>query len=236
MPFTTHLGELRSCLIISFLALIAAFLGCFSFAEKIFSFLSNPLLQVQDGGFTLIGTGVSEALFTKLKVSLIASILLSSPVILWQAWRFIAPGLYVHERRYTRGFVFFGTLLFSLGAWFCYEVVFQMGFSFFLTRYEALDVRPAIRTGEYLSFASKMLLAFGIAFELPVVAYFLARVGLIDHLFLIRHFRYTILLIFLLAAILTPPDVVSQVLLALPLTFLYGISIGVAYWASQKQR
>jgi sec-independent protein translocase protein TatC len=234
MPFTSHLGELRSCLIRSCLAVLAAFLACFAFAETLFSVLTAPLLRLQTPGLTLIGTGVPEAFFTKIKVAFIASVFLSLPVILWQAWRFIAPGLYEHEKRYARNFVFFGTLFFLLGAWFCYEVIFQVGYSYFLRRYQAMNIRPAIRIGEYLSFSSKLLLAFGVIFELPVFAYFLTRIGLIDHLFLIHQFRYAILFIFFLAAVLTPPDIVSQVLLALPLTFLYAISIGVAYFARQK--
>lgn len=234
MPFTSHLGELRSCLIRSCLAVLVAFLGCFAFAETLFSVLTAPLLRLQTPGLTLIGTGVPEAFFTKIKVAFIASVFLSLPVILWQAWRFIAPGLYEHEKRYARNFVFFGTLFFLLGAWFCYEVIFQVGYSYFLRRYQAMNIRPAIRIGEYLSFSSKLLLAFGVIFELPVFAYFLTRIGLIDHLFLIHQFRYAILFIFFLAAILTPPDIVSQVLLALPLTLLYAISIGVAYFARLK--
>lgn len=215
---------------------MAAFVVCFAFAETIFSILTAPLLKVQTPGLTLIGTAVPEAFFTKIKVALIAAVFLSLPVILWQGRQFIAPGLYEHEKHYARNFVLFGTLFSLLGAWFCYEVIFRLGYSFFLKHYQAIDVRPAIRIGEYLSFSSKLLLAFGVAFQLPVVAYFLTRIGLIDHRFLIRQFRYAILLIFLLAAILTPPDIVSQVLLVLPLTILYGISIGVGYFARKQNR
>jgi sec-independent protein translocase protein TatC len=169
-----------------------------------------------------------------MKVGLIAAVFLAFPIILRESWQFIAPGLYEHEKRYARSFVFFGTVLFLLGAAFCYTVVFQVGFGFLLKRYQALGVRPAIRIGEYLAFASRLLLAFGVTFELPVAAYFLTRVGLLDHRILIHQFRYAVLLIFLLAAILTPPDVISQILLALPLTALYGVSIGVAYLARAK--
>ncbi|MBI2985875.1 MAG: twin-arginine translocase subunit TatC [Deltaproteobacteria bacterium] len=234
MPFTGHLEELRSCLIRSFLAVAVAFLVCFEFVETIFSFLTAPLRSAQAPGLILIGTGVPEAFFTKLKVAFIASLFFSSPVLLWQAWRFVAPGLYPHEKRYARRFVFFGTLCFFLGAWFCYEVIFKAGYGFLLRRYQVIDVRPAIRIGEYLSFSSNLVLAFGIIFELPVLSYFLTRIALINHRFLIRQFRYAIVLTFLLAAILTPPDIVSQVLLALPLTLLYGVSIGVAYIARTK--
>ncbi len=234
MPLTGHLQELRSCLVKSCAAVAVGFGVCYAYVENLFFYLTSPLLRIQSPGLTLIGTAVPEAFFTKMKVAFIAGLFIALPVILWQTWRFVAPGLYEHEKRHARNFVFFGTLFFLLGAWFCYEVIFQLGFGFLLRRYEAIQVRPAIRVGEYLSFASELLLAFGITFELPVVAYFLTRIGLIDHTFLIRQFRYAIILILLLAAILTPPDIVSQILLALPLTLLYGVSIGVAYFARRK--
>ena len=230
MPFTAHLGELRSCLVKSCLAVMIAFLSCFAYSENLFSVLTAPLLKIQTPGLTLIGTGVPEAFFTKLKVAFIASLFFSTPILLWQSWNFIAPGLYEHERRTAFNFVFFGSLFFLLGAWFCYEVIFDLAYRFFLKRYQAIHVRPAIRIGEYLTSSSKLLLAFGVIFELPVLSYFFARIGWIDHRFLIRNFRYAIIFIFLLAAILTPtPDVINQTLLVLPMLMLYLLSIGVAY-------
>lgn len=234
MPFTAHLEELRSRLIKSSVALMAAFFVCYTFAEEILFILTAPLLRLKIPGLTLIGTGVPEAFFTKMKVAFIASVILVFPVLLWQAWQFIAPGLYEREKHHARSFVFFGTLFFLAGAWFCYEVIFQVGYSYFIKRFQAIEVRPAIRIGEYLSFSSRLMLAFGIAFELPVVAYFLARVGLIDHRFLIRQSRYAFLFLLLLAAILTPPDLAAQILLTVPLTILYGVAIGAAYMARRK--
>ena len=234
MPFTGHLEEFRSRLIKSFLAVLVAFGLCYAFAQFILAFITAPLLQLDAPGLSLIGTGVAEAFFVKIKVAFVAAIFLSLPVILWQMWKFVAPGLYEHERHYALYFVFFGSLFFFLGAAFCYEVIFDVGYHFLLKTYETLNVQPAIRVGEYLSFSSRLLLAFGVVFEMPVLAFFLARVGLLDHLFLIRHFRYAIMVIFVLAAVLTPPDVVSQVLLALPLLALYGASIGVAFFARRK--
>jgi sec-independent protein translocase protein TatC len=235
MPLTAHLAELRFRLVRSLLGILIAFFVCFAFVEAIFESLTEPLLRVQTAGVTLIGTAVPEAFFTKIKVAFFASLILALPVILWQGWQFVAPGLYEHEKRHARLFVFSGTFFFALGAAFCYAVVFPAGFGFFLARYEALGVRPAIRIGEYLTFSSKLLIAFGIAFEMPVCAYFLTRIGMIDHRLLVRQFRYAILGIFILAAILTPPDAVSQVLLALPLTLLYGVSILVAYVARPRE-
>jgi len=236
MPLTAHLGELRWRLIKSLLAVAVAFAGCYNFAEQLFRFLTAPLLAHNPRPATLIGTGVVEAFFTKLKVSLIAAVFLASPVILYQTWKFVAPGLLEHEKRYARPFVVFGTFFFVAGGAFCYEVVFPVGFAFFIQEYTSIGVQPAIRISEYLSFSARMLLAFGVTFELPVITFFLARLGLVDHRTMLRYARYAVLLIFILAAILTPgPDVASQLLMAGPLLVLYAVSIGVAYAAARPR-
>jgi sec-independent protein translocase protein TatC len=234
MPFTSHLAELRSRLIKSVLAVAVAFFVCFPAAEEIFLVLAAPLRRVQIRGLTLIGTAVAEAFFTKVKLSFLGAIVLALPVLLWQAWQFVAPGLYEHEKRYTRSFVAVGSLFFVAGAAFCYEIVLGFGLEFLLKRYAAIDVQPLIDIGEYLSLVSRTVLAFGAMFELPVLAFFLARVGIIDHTFLVRHLRYAVVLIALFSAVLTPPDLVSQVLFMVPLSVLYGIAIAVAYFASRR--
>ena len=231
MPFTSHLAELRSRLIKSALAVALGFLACFAVAEEIFAVLAAPLRGLHIRGLMLIGTSVTEAFFTKMKVSFIAAVILASPVLLWQLWQFVAPGLYEHEKRYTRSFVLFGSCFFLAGAAFCYGVVIQGGLSFLLHRYEEIDIQPMLQMSDYLSVVSRLVLAFGVMFELPVFAFFLARVGIIDHRFLIRQSRYALLAIALLAAVLTPPDLISQILLMVPLIFLYAVSIGVAYLA-----
>jgi sec-independent protein translocase protein TatC len=231
MPFTSHLAELRSRLIKSTLAIAVGFGACYAIVDDIFAVLAAPVRQLHIRGLALIGTTVTEAFFTKMKVSFVAAIIITSPIWLWQAWQFVAPGLYEHEKRYTRSFVFFGSFFFIGGVAFCYLIVIQLGLGFLLRRYEAINIQPLLQIGDYLSLVSRLVLAFGLMFELPVVAFFLARVGLIDHRFLIRHSRYAIIAIALLAAVLTPPDLVSQVLLMLPLILLYGISIAVAYAA-----
>jgi sec-independent protein translocase protein TatC len=231
MPFTAHLAELRSRLIKSALAVGVAFFACFAVVDDIFAILAAPVRRLHISGLMLIGTAVTEAFFTKMKVSFVAAVMLASPVLLWQAWQFIAPGLYEHEKRYTRSFVFFGSLFFIAGAAFCYAIVIQQGLHFLLHRYEAINIQPMLQVGDYLSLVSRLVLAFGAMFELPVLAFFLARVGLIDHRFLIRHSRYAIVAIAVLAAVLTPPDLISQVLLMVPLTLLYVLSIAVAYAA-----
>jgi sec-independent protein translocase protein TatC len=230
MPLTAHLEELRWRLVKAVAAIGVAFAGCYYFAEPLFAFLIHPLMSAGGGPVTLIGTGVVEAFFTKLKVSLIAAIFVASPMLLYQMWAFIAPGLYQHEKRYVVPFVIFGTFFFVAGAGFCYQLVFPVGFAFFIEEYKSIGVEPNLRISEYLSFAARMLLAFGITFEMPVISFFLARMGVITHRTLTGYFRYAVVVIFIAAAVLTPgPDIASQFLMAGPLLLLYILSIGVAY-------
>lgn len=231
MPFTAHLAELRSRLIKSVLAVAVAFSVCYAYVEEIFAVLSAPLHDLHVRGLMLIGTAVTEAFFTKLKIAFFAALILASPVLFWQAWQFVAPGLYEHEKRYTRSFVFFGTIFFIAGALFCIEIVLRYGLGFLLHRYEEIDIQPLLEVGDYLSVVTRLVLIFGIMFELPVLAFFLARLGVIDHRLLIRHGRYAVIAIALFAAVLTPPDLISQVLLMVPLTVIYGLSIVAAYIA-----
>lgn len=234
MPFTSHLAELRNRLIKSVIAVALGFIACYAVVDEIFAVLAAPLRRLHIRGLVLIGTSVTEAFFTKMKVSFAAAVILASPVLLWQLWQFVAPGLYEHEKRYTKSFVFFGSLFFVAGAAFCYQIVIQLGLGFLLRRYEAIDIQPLLQVGDYLSTVSWWVIAFGTMFELPVLAFFLARVGIIDHHFLIRHSRYAIIAIALLAAVLTPPDLISQVLLMVPLALLYGLCIVVAYAARMR--
>lgn len=234
MPFTSHLAELRSRLLKSVLAVAVAFFACFAFADDIFAVLTAPLRRLNIRGLQLIGTAVTEAFFTKMKVSFAAAVILSSPILLWQLWQFIAPGLYEHEKRYTRSFVSVGSIFFIAGSAFCYFIVIQQGLRFLLTRYEEIDIQPLLQIGDYLSLVSRLVLAFGTMFEMPVLAFFLARVGIIDHRLLIRHSRYALLAIALFAAVLTPPDLVAQIFMMVPLMLLYGLSIAVAYAARYR--
>lgn len=231
MPFTSHLAELRSRLVKSVVAVALGFAGAFAMVEEIFAVLAAPLRRLEIEGLTLIGTAVTEAFFMKMKVAFAAAVIITSPVLLWQLWQFVAPGLYEHEKRYTRSFVLFGSFFFLSGAAFCYFVVIQEGLAFLLHRYEVIRIHPLIQVGDYLSLVTRLVLAFGVMFELPVLAFFLARVGIMDHRFLIRHIRYAVIAMALLSAVLTPPDLISQILLMLPLSLLYAVSIGVAYLA-----
>jgi sec-independent protein translocase protein TatC len=236
MPLSAHLEELRARLIRSLLAVAAGFLLAYNAADLIFAFITQPLLRIGAGSAILIGTGIAEAFYTKLKVSFIAGIFLASPAVLYQLWRFIAPGLYMHERRYAVGFVTFGTLCFFLGAAFCYEVIFTVGYAFFLAEYQDMGVNATLRISEYVSFSATLLLVFGATFELPVLAFFLARLGVLTPEQLVASWRYSVVGIFIVAAVLTPADVASQLLMAGPLLVLYGISIGVAHLAQRLRR
>lgn len=237
MPLTAHLEELRWRIVKSLLAITLGFVFAYAFADHLFAILIRPInLAAGDTGVKLIGTGVTEAFFTKLKVSFIAGIFLASPAILYQAWQFVSPGLYENEKYYVFPFVFFGTFFFCAGAWFCYAFVFQVGYAFFLEQYATIGIEPTLRISEYLSFSSRMLLAFGVTFEMPVVAFFLARIGMIDHNTLIKPWRFAVLAIFIIAAVLTPgPDVASQMMLVTPLLVLYVASIGIAYAFGTKR-
>ena len=224
LPFTAHLEELRKRLIVSFVAVGIGFVVSYGFKEKLFGILVQPLKKVMDPGETLIYTGLPEAFFTYLKVSLLSGIMLATPVLLYQFWMFVAPGLYKKERRILIPIVLLSSIFFIGGALFGYFIVFPWGFKFFLG-FATETIRPLPSMKEYLAFSAKLLLAFGLVFELPLVITFLARLGLVSVPFLKKNRKYAILLFFAGAAMLTPPDVVTQVMMALPLMLLYEISI-----------
>lgn len=224
LPFTGHLEELRKRLITCFIAIGIGFLISYGFKEQLFKILTRPLISVMNEGDQLIFTGLPEAFFTYLKVAFLSGFMLAAPVIIYQFWVFVAPGLYNKERRILFPIIFLSSFFFVGGALFGYFIVFPFGFKFFLG-FATDTIRPLPSMREYLSFSSKLLLAFGLAFELPLVITLLAKLGLISVDFLRKNRKYAILLFFVGAAILTPPDVVTQIMLALPLMALYELSI-----------
>ncbi len=226
MPFTSHLEELRTRLIRVFTVVAALFVVCYFFKERLFSILTAPLEDILPDKGAMIFTSLPEAFFTYLKVSFFAAVLLSSPYILYQIWKFVSPGLYEKEKRYVAPFVISSTIFFIGGALFAYYVVFPFGFRFFLA-FGTEFIKPMLSVREFLSFSMKVLLAFGVVFELPIFMFFLAKIGLVDSRMLVKNRKYAILLAFVAAAILTPPDVVTQVLMAIPLLILYEISVWV---------
>ena len=234
MPFTHHLAELRQRLSRALLGMCVATIITYNWSELLFAMLTGPIRD-SFTDFELIGTGPSEAFVCKLKVSIAAGILISAPYSFYQLWLFILPGLHENERRFAVPFILGSTLFFLLGTGFCFYVVLPFAFQFFSEEFVSIGVRPNIRIGEYLGFVMKMCLVFGVVFELPILSYFLARMKMLTHTFLLKNLRYAIVIIFIVAAILTPPDVVTQCLLAVPLVIIYGMCIAVAYYTAPRE-
>ena len=233
-PFMSHLEELRKRLIICAISVGVGFVIAYIFSERLFQLLVAPLREVMPEGEKLIFTNLPEMFFAYLKVAFIAGILASAPVIFYQLWLFIAPGLYQKEKRYLLPFVVSSTILFVGGALFGYFIVFPFGFKFFIGfANEYVKALPSVK--QYFSFSIKLLFAFGLVFELPVVIFFLSKIGIVTPEFLRKRRKYAILLTFALAAILTPPDVITQCMMAVPLIVLYEIGILVARLARKKK-
>lgn len=222
-----HIADLRKRLVISSLTVIAMFFVCFSFYEPILTWMMVPVEAVLPKNSQMVAVEIQETFFTALKVAFFAGFIVSLPVIFWQLWLFLAPGLYDHEKKLVIPFVFFATLMFLMGASFAYYIVVPVGFEFLINfGSTVVTILPSI--GKYVGFFTKLLIGFGISFELPVITFFLAKIGLVNDKMLKDFFRYAVVLIFIVAALLTPPDVISQLLMAAPLLLLYGVSIYIA--------
>jgi sec-independent protein translocase protein TatC len=233
-PFFSHLKELRDRLLVCVIAVGVAFLVTYGFKERIFAFLMAPFVQVMPPGSSFIFTNVTEAFITYFKIAIVAAIFLGSPVLLYEIWMFVAPGLYETEKNYVYPFIIFGSLLFAAGALFCYFFVMPVLFRFFVG-YASEFVVPMPSLQEYMSLALKLLITFGFIFLMPLVAYYLSRAGIINHRLLSSKRRYAILGIFILSAIITPPEMTSQLLIVLPLIGLYEVSIIIARIFGKKK-
>ena len=222
-----HIADLRKRLMISSAALIIAFFVCFSVYEPILQWMMLPIEKVLAPGSQMVAIEVQETFFTALKVAFFSGFLLSLPIILWQMWLFLAPGLYDNEKKLVIPFVAGATGMFLMGASFAYYVVVPFGFEFLVNfGNSVVSVMPSI--GKYVSFFTKLLFGFGIAFELPVFTFFLAIIGVVTDRTLKDFFKYAVVLIFIVSALLTPPDILTQFLMAGPLIILYGVSIYIA--------
>ncbi|PRM96610.1 twin-arginine translocase subunit TatC [Aliarcobacter cryaerophilus] len=222
-----HIADLRKRLVISSITIVVMFFACFSFYEPILEWMMAPVKHALPVGTSMIAVEIQETFFTAMKVAFFAGFILSLPVIFWQLWLFLAPGLYDHEKKLVIPFVFFATLMFLMGASFAYYIVVPIGFDFLIAfGNSVVNVLPSI--GKYVGFFTKLMIGFGIAFELPVITFFLAKIGIVNDQMLKDFFRYAVVLIFIVSAVLTPPDVISQVLMAAPLLILYGVSIYIA--------
>ena len=233
MSFLEHLEELRVRLIVSLGALLAGFCVALFFIENIVDFVYTPLTAVLAGG-KFIYTEPMEGFMLRMKNAALAGLFVALRIILWQVWRFVAPGLYAHEKKFAIPFVLLSTIFFSLGAAFSHYLVFPYAIAFFAT-FQRPDMEFLPRVDPVFSLYVRMMLAMGLVFEMPTLAFFLARIGLITPRTLIRNIKYAVLVIFIVAAVLTPgADVASQVMMAGPMLVLYVLSIGIA-WAFQKR-
>ncbi|MFO7816382.1 MAG: twin-arginine translocase subunit TatC [Thermodesulfobacteriota bacterium] len=232
--FTEHLQDLRRALVKSIIAVVICFAACYYFSETLFRMLMDPLVRTLPEESTLIFTSLPEAFFTYLKISLVAGIFLGSPYIFYQIWQFIAPGLYDSEKKYLIPIALFSAVFFVTGALFGYFIVFPFGFEFFMGFTTEL-IRPFPTLKEYLSFSIKLLFAFGFIFELPLFIFFLARMGLVSAESLKRKRKYAITIAFIVAAILTPPDLITQTFMAGPIIILYEIGVWVAKAFGRKK-
>jgi len=236
LPFTSHLEELRKRLMIAAGAWLAAFIGCYSFAEKLFQYVAEPVRSALPAGSSLVFITATEPFFTYLKVAAVAGLLLSLPIILSQLWAFVAPGLYGHEKNFALPFVLVSCLCFAAGTYFGFFYIFPTIFTFLISFGTGTgEINAMLSMGGYLTLSTRLLLAFGLVFELPVVIFFLARMGVVDHKWLSKNRKFAILVAFVVGAILTPPDVFSQVAIAGPFIILYEIGIIVARLFGKKK-
>jgi sec-independent protein translocase protein TatC len=234
LPLTKHLEELRKRLIRIFIVLIIVFGVCYTYSKFFMDFIAAPIIPLLPEKSTLAMLKLTEGFFTELKLSLMAAVFFSMPYILYELWKFVAPGLYAHEKKYVISFVIISSVLFFSGAAFAYYLVFPFGFKFFLN-YAQGEVIASLSLQWYLSFVTRLILGFGIVFELPVFTLFLAKMGIVTADMMKKYRKYAIVGIFIVAAMFTPPDVFTQTMMAIPLIILYEISIYVAKIFGRKK-
>lgn len=235
MGLLDHLNEMRWRLVRCFIAAAVGFCLCWAFVEPIFAVLVKPLLAVLPAGGNAMYSTMPEAFFIRMFVACIAGLFVASPVIFYQIWAFISPGLYEEEKLFIVPVAVVSAVFFVGGALFCYHIVFPFAFQFFMS-YNTEQIRVMPRISDYVDFVLKLLIAFGLIFEMPLFAFFLSRMGVLTAAMMRQARRYAILGIFIVAAILTPPDVLSQLLMAAPMLVLYEVSVIVAAVFGKKRR
>ena len=245
MSFWDHLGELRSALMKSALAVVAGFIGCFMYAGEIREFLAQPLHDAWieaglKGEPELQVLAMMDAFITDVRVAVAGGIFVATPVIFYQLWNFISPGLYRREKRFAIPFVAASVAMFLLGASFCYLLVLpwtiQWLFGYTQSSASGTPVIYNLTLNDYIRDTTKILVAFGSVFEFPLLAAFLAAAGVIDHMTLLRFWKIAVVIMFVIAAFLTPPEPVSQMMMAIPMIILFFLSVGIAYLLSRPHR
>jgi sec-independent protein translocase protein TatC len=233
MTFLEHLEELRKRLFFSAIAIAAGFFLAWWKSQELFRLAQRPILEVLPAGTKLAYTELTEPFMLYVNIALIAGIFLASPVILFQVWLFVAPGLYRHEKRWVWPFVGFSAASFCAGGWFGYAVAFPMVAKFLVTM--GADFTPVLKIDDYLAILSKILLGMGLVFQTPIVIVFFVRIGIVTERWLLAKFRYAVLVIFIIAALITPtPDIPTQCAFALPMIALYLLGILLA-WLFRKR-
>lgn len=234
MSLLAHLEELRKCILRSLVAVTIGFFACWFLAEPIFAFLAAPIHEALPEGTRLSFLGVTDPFILYVKVAALASIFLTSPFLLYQVWSFVAPGLYRREKLYSLPFVLSGTAFFLFGGLFAYYIAFPLAVDFLLGIGEQFE--PVITIERYFGFLMSVILGLGLMFELPIVILLLAKMGVVTPRFLMRHFRWAVLIIFIVAAVLTPtPDVVNLCVFALPTIVLYLVGVAAAAVVTRKK-
>jgi sec-independent protein translocase protein TatC len=233
MTFLEHLEELRQRLLVSVLAVAVGFLACWAFAKPIFQVLQKPVLDALPQGTKLAYTELTEPFMLYMNIALLSGVFLACPIVLYQVWLFVAPGLYRNEKRWAAPFLIASVLFFVGGGYFGYRVAFPMVARFLVGMGE--DFMPVIKVDTYLSILAKVLLGMGLVFETPIVIFFLARMGVVTERWLLSKFRYAVLVIFVISALITPtPDIPTQCAFAVPMIVLYLLGILLA-WIFRKR-
>jgi len=235
MTFLEHLEDLRKRLWYSFVAIFVAVIPAYVFSKDVFKALSRPVTQYLPEGMKMAFTGLADPFMLYIKVAFLTALFVTSPFIFLQLWYFVAPGLYQKEKKYVFPFVTFTTVFFLAGAAFGYFVMFPWACRFFLKL--GSEFTPVITVNTYFSFSLKLLLGIALVFELPTLVFFLSKIGLITSRWMIRNFKYAVLAVFVIAAVITPtPDMVTQSILAVPMLALYGLGILIAFFFGKERK
>jgi sec-independent protein translocase protein TatC len=234
MTIWEHLDELRRRLVFSLASLFIGFVGCWFFREPLWDIVQAPFMQFVAKGDRLSFISLTEPFLVYMKLSALAAVIFTSPILVTQLWLFISPGLYKREKRFAIPFIMFSTVCFLAGCLFCYYYVFPFACRYFLE--VGGKFKQDVRVNDYFSLFSKMTLSIGLIFQTPIIAFFLARMGVVTHRFLLKKFKYAVLIAFVISAIITPtPDLVTQTILAVPMIVLYAVSILIA-WMFGRER